>query len=361
MANFNAASLTKKGISLLAKTQAGQTGIEFTKAVSGSGSYAVDEPLTDKEALKDQKQEFPIDKLSVLNDTTVSIRFSITNQQESGNLTEGYYVKEVGLFAADPDEGEILYAVATAVEDQWDYMPAYNSLMPAYITIEFYAEVSNAANVTIKCAGRFVTAEELEEELDALRKAADTEHEKIREEAEAAHEEIKDTIAGLGGVPEGVLTSADKGKANGVAGLDSDGRLMHTQIPKNAGALLVTKLGFDSRNFTWTESADGTGWIGNGTEPNSYLPDTELVKSAGTGRWIEMVVIPDVSQLYSSYIESYADNIMHLYRRANLKAYCRFNDNKCYFKAFADSNLGSSDVKNLGFHFYVLRTGIPSY
>ena len=210
MANFNAAALTKKGISLLAKTQAGQTGIEFTKAVSGSGSYTADEPLIDKESLKDQKQEFPIDKLSVLNDTTVSIRFSITNQQESGSLTEGYYVKEVGLFAVDPDEGEVLYAIATAVEDQWDYMPAYNSLMPAYITVEFYAEVSNAANVVIKCSGRFVTAEELEEELDALRK-----------EAAAAHKEIKDIIAGLGGVPGGVLTSADKGVANGVASLDS--------------------------------------------------------------------------------------------------------------------------------------------
>ncbi|MCI9357273.1 MAG: hypothetical protein HFH59_06955 [Lachnospiraceae bacterium] len=348
MANFNAAALTKKGISLLAKTQAGQTGIEFTKAVSGSGSYTADEPLIDKESLKDQKQEFPIDKLSVLNDTTVSIRFSITNQQESGSLTEGYYVKEVGLFAVDPDEGEVLYAIATAVEDQWDYMPAYNSLMPAYITVEFYAEVSNAANVVIKCSGRFVTAEELEEELDALRK-----------EAAAAHKEIKDIIAGLGGVPGGVLTSADKGVANGVASLDSTGRLAYGQIPKDAAALFVTKLA--PKNFTWTASADDMGWIGNGTDPNSYPSNMEPVKTAGTGRWIEMLVMPDVSQLYSSYAESFADKIMHLYRKSNFKGYCRFDDGKCYFKVFADSNLGSSDAKILGLHLYVLRTGTPSY
>ncbi len=359
MANFNAAALTKKGIRLLAKTQAGQTGIEFTKAVSGSGSYASDEPLTDKEALKDQKQEFPIDKLSVINDTTVSIRFSITNQQESGNLTEGYYVKEVGLFAVDSDEGEVLYAIATAVEDQWDYMPAYNSLMPAYITVEFYAEVSNAANVTINCAGRFVTAEELEKELRALRDAAEEEHREIREEAKTAHKEITDAIAGLGGIPEGVLTSADKGAANGVASLDGSGRLIYSQIPKDAAALFVTKTNF--KTITWTASADSMGWIGNGTDPNSYPENSEIVKSVGSGRWAEMLVVPDVSQLYSSYTETFADKVMHLYRKLSFKAYCRFDDNKCYFKIFADSDLGNSDVKNLGLYFYVLRVGIPSY
>ena len=63
MANFNEAVLTKKGIGLLAKAQAGQTGIQFTRAVSGNGSYGADETLTDKTALKDQRQEFPFDKL----------------------------------------------------------------------------------------------------------------------------------------------------------------------------------------------------------------------------------------------------------------------------------------------------------
>ena len=150
MANFNEALLTKKGIALLAKTQAGQTGVKLTKAAAGCGTYEEGESLVEREALKDQRQVFPLDKLSVQNSTTVSIRFTITNEQETGNLQEGYYVKEVGIFAEDPDEGEILYAIATTVTDQWDYMPAYNSLLPAYITVEFYVEVSNAASVTME-------------------------------------------------------------------------------------------------------------------------------------------------------------------------------------------------------------------
>lgn len=169
MANFNAAVLTAKGIALLAKAQAGQTNIEFTKAASGDGSYEAEESLLTVEALKAQKQEFPINKVSVVNDATVFVKFLITNQQEAGNLSQGYYVKEVGIFATDPDEGEILYAIATAVEDQWDYMPAYNGLLPAAITVEFFAEVSNAAEVTIRTAGAYLLVEDAEAEFAKIR------------------------------------------------------------------------------------------------------------------------------------------------------------------------------------------------
>lgn len=169
MANFNAAVLTAKGIALLAKAQAGQTNIEFTKAASGDGSYEAEEPLLTVEALKAQKQEFPINKVSVVNDATVFVKFLITNQQEAGNLAQGYYVKEVGIFATDPDEGEILYAIATAVENQWDYMPAYNGLLPAAITVEFFAEVSNAAEVTIHSPGAYLLVEDAEAEFAAIR------------------------------------------------------------------------------------------------------------------------------------------------------------------------------------------------
>lgn len=362
MGNFNAATLTLKGIGLLAKAQAGQTNIAFTRVVSGNGSYEPGEPLLEKEALKDQRQEFPFDKLSVENRTTVSVKFTITNEQESGNLQEGYHVKEIGIFATDPDEGEVLYAIATAVEDQWDYMPAYNSLMPSYITVEFYAEVSNASEVTIVSSGRFVTAEEMEAELEAIRKLIAGFGSKFitAETAGIQHDAIIGLINELGELPEGVLTQEDKGAKNGVASLDSSGRLSYKQIPVDAGAIQVTKMSLVDY-MTWNASSDGNGWIGSGEEFNQYPENTELVKASGTGRWIEMVLIPDVSQLYRNYTESYADKAMHLYRKSNIKVYCRFNDNKCYFKAFADSAPGSSELKNLGFHAYVLRTGVPSY
>ena len=49
-----------------------------------------------------------------------------------------------------PDEGEILYAIAIANDNQWDYLPAYNDLLPSTIAINFLIEVSNADKVVIR-------------------------------------------------------------------------------------------------------------------------------------------------------------------------------------------------------------------
>lgn len=147
---FKEAVLTAKGIALLAKAQAGKCTINLTKAAAGNGSYSSGEALTNRTALKAQKQTFPLSMVKTQNQTNVYVKFIMTNKQDSGNLANGYYVKEVGIFATDPDEGEILYAIAIANDDQWDYMPAYNDLLPSTITIEFLTEVANADNVTIE-------------------------------------------------------------------------------------------------------------------------------------------------------------------------------------------------------------------
>lgn len=163
MATLNSAVLTAQGIALLAKAQAGRTNIRFTKAATGDGSYLVGESLVERKILKAQKQVFPISTISIVNSATVYLKFIISNKQPSGNLAAGYYVKEIGIFAHDPNEGEILYAIATAVINQWDYLPAYNDLLPSTITIEFYTEVNNAETVYLKAGGgASVTQEDFE-------------------------------------------------------------------------------------------------------------------------------------------------------------------------------------------------------
>lgn len=147
---FKESVLTKKGIALLAKAQAGRCTIKLTKAAAGDGSYTSGEDLTTRTALKSQKQTFPLTTTTVQNATNVFVKFIMSNHQDSGDLKNGYYVKEIGIFATDPDEGEILYALAIAETDQWDYMPAFNDLLPSTITIDFLLEVSNATDVTIQ-------------------------------------------------------------------------------------------------------------------------------------------------------------------------------------------------------------------
>src|SRR5690606_41136345 len=62
-------------------------------------------------------------------------------------LTTGYYLRAVGLYALDPREGEILYSVTIA--ETPDYVPAYNGLTSTGIFLKLLTTVSNAANVSV--------------------------------------------------------------------------------------------------------------------------------------------------------------------------------------------------------------------
>lgn len=157
---FKESVLTKKGIELLAKAQAGKCTIKLTGAVTGSGSYTEDENLSERTELKEVRQSFNLNVIKVQNETNVYAKFVITNRPESGELAQGYYVKEIGIYAEDPDGGEILYAIAVAVEDQWDYMPSYNGMLASTITVEFLIEVANASEVTIQSPEGFYIFDE---------------------------------------------------------------------------------------------------------------------------------------------------------------------------------------------------------
>lgn len=147
---FQEAVLTRKGIALLTKAQTGKCNIVLTKAAAGNGSYAPGEEISELTDLKAKKQTFQLTTVTVQNQSNVFVKFIMSNKQDTGNLVNGYYVKEIGIYAQDPDEGEILYAIAIGVENQWDFMPAYNDLLPSTITVDFLIEVSNAENVTIE-------------------------------------------------------------------------------------------------------------------------------------------------------------------------------------------------------------------
>lgn len=148
---FQSAQLTQKGIALLAKAQGGRCAINLTKAASGNGTYSSGEVINTRTALKSQKQTQPIESVKIQNQTNVNVKFVITNHPAGGpDLANGYYVTEIGLFATDPDEGEILFAIAIGTPNQYDYMPAYNDLVPSTITVNFLTEVDNADTVTFE-------------------------------------------------------------------------------------------------------------------------------------------------------------------------------------------------------------------
>ena len=163
MAEYKRAVLTDKGLSLLAKAQAQRIPIVITTCMTGSGIYDSEEDIMSRTALKEPKQSFAPTSIIVQNEKNVYVRFSITNNPPSGPVTTGYKVRELGIIATDPDDGDILYAIAVTEGTEGDYLPAYSGQMPTVIGANFMIEVSNADEVIIDTdISAYVTTEELD-------------------------------------------------------------------------------------------------------------------------------------------------------------------------------------------------------
>lgn len=158
---WNPSKLTTKGKALLAKAQAGRCTIKITKAQTGSGQYSSGEATDTRTSLKAPVQTLPIHSKEIQNGSTLVLKVAITNKtSDTDVLKSGYEIREFGIFAQDPDDGEILYSIATASTS--DYMPAYNGVIPSVISMSYYLEVANAASVTIVTAGGLALQSDLE-------------------------------------------------------------------------------------------------------------------------------------------------------------------------------------------------------
>ena len=168
---FNNAVMTNAGATLLTRAQAGEISIEFTRLATGNGEYTAEEKtlasLQERSALKTLKNSYSLSSVSVFSEHSVKVTALITNYDSVGEktiVTEGYYINEIGLFAkpkGEGDDAEVLYSVAVTSGDKGDFMPPYNGYNPAQITQDYYATVSNSAEVTINNAGAVALASDM--------------------------------------------------------------------------------------------------------------------------------------------------------------------------------------------------------
>jgi hypothetical protein len=145
MGSFKSTILTQKAHALMAKLTVGTATSAFTKIKSSDHDYSAltSNQLEALTALEEIKQEVSVSEVKRINDASVKVTGTILNTE----LTEGYYIKAIGLYANDPDEGEILYSITVAIESDW--MPPYNSISSASALYDLVTTVSNAENVSI--------------------------------------------------------------------------------------------------------------------------------------------------------------------------------------------------------------------
>lgn len=165
MAEFHEAVTTDAGISLSADLLTGEQ-IVFTKLVTGSGIYDEEEmkrtSLRKVSQIKEPRQEFEFSRIEKETDYCILLKTLISNI----NLTEGYRMTEIGVYAKKQgEEGDgILYSISVAKEA--DFFPRYNGMAAVEIIEEYYITVSDAAEVSLQTGS---SAAVLKEDLEKLK------------------------------------------------------------------------------------------------------------------------------------------------------------------------------------------------
>lgn len=154
---FGSIVFTTRGKVLQSKAQAG-TKLNFTKLAIGDGelgSQSVLE-LTD---LKNKKLDIPISALKVLTGGIASVGGTFTNE----NIDTGFYWREVGLYATDPDIGEILYVYGNAGALA-EYIPSSggSEILEKFVAIEAIIGNANNVSATINQSLVYATIEDIE-------------------------------------------------------------------------------------------------------------------------------------------------------------------------------------------------------
>ena len=154
MAEWSNATMTDVGADLQAKVNAGKTKLTFTKIKLGSGVNATNPlALTDVISSKWETTNFVVKQEGKI----VSVDTFITNN----GITEAFRMSEIGLFARDPDKGEILYAYLTDPEP--DRMPAEGGSVVVSQELTIGMVFSNTGNVSLTVnMEALVTHEQLE-------------------------------------------------------------------------------------------------------------------------------------------------------------------------------------------------------
>lgn len=155
MAEWSNATMTDIGADLQAKVNAGKTKLTFTKIKVGSGVNATNPlALTDVISSKWETTNFVVKQEGKI----VSVGTFITNN----GIKEAFRMSEIGLFANDPDKGEILYAYLTDPEP--DRMPAEGGAVVVSQELTIGMMFSNTGNVSLTVnMGALVNQEQLKE------------------------------------------------------------------------------------------------------------------------------------------------------------------------------------------------------
>ena len=166
MAEFGGIELTNSGRNILAKALTGKP-LKFTRACAGDGYLPEGADVRTMTDIVRPHRDMEIAKMDIPPFIgTAEITVILNNK----DMTAGFFLREVGLFAEDPDTGEeLLYGYCNA-GDFADYIPGYGGADTVYYHLNITAVVDQAQNVTAVFSENplAVTYQQLEDRTDEI-------------------------------------------------------------------------------------------------------------------------------------------------------------------------------------------------
>ena len=153
--------LTTQGRNLIAKALTGKE-LCFTRAFVGDGTLRSGQDPASLTALISPKKELPIQSMNVLGSVgTAEVVLEMSNK----NLVTGFFVREYGLFARDPDtQSEVLYSYCNKGSEA-GYLEGDNGTDQIDYSLSLVTVVDQAPNVTayITNTNQYVTVSRMEQ------------------------------------------------------------------------------------------------------------------------------------------------------------------------------------------------------
>lgn len=211
MAEFTKLLVTDKGSALVIKGLQENAAIRFTRLAVSSRKYQ-EEEIKELASLEDIRQQGDISEIDTESSSSIRLRVALPNT----DLTEGYYIRTVGLYANDPDEGEILYGVSRETSAGGCYMPPYNHQIVSSLYFHVSVAVGSSENVQLEVdAGAVVTRRQLDEVQQKITDAVESLHESMEQKVDGvkfdSYKSTMDTRLGdadIADIGDGTVTGA---------------------------------------------------------------------------------------------------------------------------------------------------------
>lgn len=140
MATWDNVVYTTLGLNLMAKLQTGAT-LDITRAVGGDGHTSADAltALTEVTA----RQTLTLSNVVYKGSGQALLQVTLYNR----GLTAGYPLRQIGIYAADPDDGEVLMMVAQS--EQPDTIPSAEDSPDFVANFSFHIALGNAGRINV--------------------------------------------------------------------------------------------------------------------------------------------------------------------------------------------------------------------